>query len=116
MVPPTVAESRAARSTPYSKPARPAWARNAAMVTPAPAVTCPATASTGPSAVSRRVDSTTGAGPGERGPAGAGTDPPTRPVLPPCGISGTRRAAQQRSTAAASAAEPGRTTQAAVPW
>ncbi len=112
MVPPTVAESREARSTPYSKPAFAACARSRLIVTPAPAVTCAAMASTGSSRVSRVAESSTGPAPR---PRGGGTEPPTSPVLPPCGTTAARCRAQHRITSATWAAEAGRTTQLAVP-
>src|SRR5215470_2275899 len=113
IVPPTVAESRDARSTPYRSPARAACADRLAMLTPAPAVTWPAAMSTGPRWSSRERESMTGA----QRPAccGGGTDPPTRLVLPPCGTTGTPRAAHARSAPATSPAERGRTTQLAAP-
>ena len=72
------------------------------MVTPACAVTCPARASTGPSASSRRRSSTIS-------PC-SGTDPPTRPVLPPWGTTAAPASPHARSTAATSSTAPGRTT------
>src|SRR5580693_7238968 len=112
IVPPTVADSREARFTPYARPAAAACARNSAIVTPAPAVTWAASLSTGPSSRSRRVDSTTAARPRL---AGGGTDPPTRPVLPPCGTTAAPCSAQARSTAATWAVDPGRTAHSASP-
>ena len=44
-----------------------------------------------------------------------GTPPPTRPVLPPCGTTGTPAAAQARTTAATSAVVRGRTAARASP-
>ena len=61
-----------------------------------------------PAAASRRVDSTTAPGPR---PA---PTPPTSPVLPPCGTTGTPAAAQAASTAATSPVLPGRTTARAL--
>ncbi len=108
IVPPTVAESRAARSTPYSSPARAACARSSAIVTPAPAVTWPDRASTGSSRRSRRADRTTA-------PPVTGTPPPTSPVFPPCGTTGAPCRAQARRTAPTWAASAGRTTPRATP-
>jgi hypothetical protein len=48
-------------------------------------------------------------------PLGSGTEPPTKPVLPPCGTIGVPFAAQALTTAATSAVEPGRTTANARP-
>ncbi len=76
-IPPIVAESRAAKSTPTSHPAVRTASCTVARTAPAPTVTSPASASTGPISESRRSDSTTS--------PPRGTDPPTRPVLPPCG-------------------------------
>ena len=53
-------------------------------------------------------------GPEPAGP-GAGTEPPTSPVLPPWAMTGAPCAAQARTTAAVSAVLAGRTTQAAGP-
>ena len=105
-VPPMVAESRAARSTPYRQPASTAWRCNSPKVAPAPTVTCPESSSTSPSSVSRNSEMITGGWP----PLAAGTDPPTRPVLPPWGKTGTPAAAQARKTWEISSTEPGRTT------
>ncbi len=90
------------------------------MVTPTPAVTWPDPTSTGSRRVSRLADRITGGGGGAgagagAGPAGGGTDPPTRPVLPPCGTIAAPCAAQARITSATSPAEPGLTTQLAMP-
>ena len=82
------------------------------MVTPAPAVTWPDAASTGSSPVSRLADRITGSRPAG---SGGGTEPPTRPVFPPCGMTGTRWAAQARITSATSLVDPGLTTQLAMP-
>src|SRR5712692_9397906 len=79
-IPPTVAESRAARSTPKARPASEAAPSTAARVAPAPTVTWPAATSTGSMAASRRRLTTTS-------PC-SGTPPPTRPVLPPWGTTG----------------------------
>ena len=101
--PPTVALARAPQSTAKSSPAARACSCSRSMVTPAPAVTCWAATSTGPSASSRRSDSNTS-------PA-RGTLPPTSPVLPPCGTIAAPATAQARTTAATSSTDPGRTTQ-----
>ncbi len=63
------------RSTPYCQPASLAAARNRDRVTPACALSWPVRASTGPTASKRRRSSTTS--------PWRGTEPPTRPVLPP---------------------------------
>ena len=44
------------------------------------------------------------------GRAPVGTDPPTRPVLPPCGTTATPPRAQSATTRATSSVLPGRTT------
>jgi len=46
----------------------------------------------------------------------SGTPPPTSPVLPPWGTTGSPAWAQMRTTAATSSVEPGRTTAAQAPW
>ena len=107
-IPPTVAESRAPMSTPNASPAAATWAARVASVTPAPAVTCPATASTGPRARSRERLSTTS-------PA-SGTAPATRPVLPPWGTTATPWRRASPTTSATSAVVPGRTTAGVDPW
>src|SRR5581483_1688836 len=106
-IPPTVAESRAARSTPKASPAPAAAASTAASVAPAPAVTWPAATSTASIEDSRRRLSTTS-------PC-RGTPPPTRPVLPPWGTTGRPAVDSAAMTAAASSVLPGRTTAAARP-
>ena len=106
--PPTVAESRLAKSTGVSRPAARACSRQRDSVTPAPAVTCMAPVSTGPRSSRRRVESTTIG-------RSRGTLPPTRPVLPPCGTSGAPALAHAATTAAVSAVSPGRTTSATSP-
>ena len=98
--PPTVAVSRDAKSTPSSQPAARACACKAAREAPAPATHVPPL-STGDNEVSRRVETTTPPN---------GTAPPTRPVFPPCGTTGTPAAAHRRTTSATSGREPGRTT------
>ena len=104
IVPPTVALSRAPRSTPYSQPARARVGLHSRRAsTPAPAVTCAARRRRPVRA--RRA----AAGRATISPC-SGTDPPTSPVLPPCGTTATRAALQMRSTAATSATAPGRTT------
>ena len=70
IVPPTVADSREARFTPYARPAAAACARRSAIVAPAPAVTCAASGSTGPSSRSRLADSTTAPRPSRGAAAG----------------------------------------------
>ena len=100
--PPTVALARAPQSTAKSSPAARACSCSRSMVTPAPAVTCWAATSTGPSESSRRSDSSTS--------PPRGTLPPTSPVLPPWGTIDAPAAAHARTTAATSSAEPGRTT------
>jgi hypothetical protein len=107
-VPPIDAESRAARSTPYIQPAAAAWRWTSPRRAPAPAVSCPESASTGLMAARRRRETMTG-GPSEPGSA-AGTPPPTRPVLPPWGRIGTPAWAQALMTSATSLVEAGRTT------
>src|SRR3954470_21271299 len=84
--PPTVALSRAAKSTPASRPAARALSCTRASVTPAPAVTCAEARSTGPSSVRRAVLSTTS--------PPRGTPAPTMPVLPPWGTTGAPWARQ----------------------
>src|SRR3954466_3636593 len=98
--PPTVALSRAAKSTPASRPAARALSCTRASVTPAPAVTCAEARSTGPSSVRRAVLSTTS--------PPRGTPAPTMPVLPPWGTTGAPWARQAASTGATSWAAAGR--------
>ena len=106
-MPPTVATSRAPRSTPYCQPASAACRCSRASGTPACAVICPVRGSTEPIASSRRRSSTSS-------PC-SGTEPPTRPVLPPCGTIGVRSALHTWSTAAASSTDPGRITAGLAP-
>ena len=106
-IPPTVAESRAARSTPKASPAGAAALSTAARVAPAPAVNWPAATSTGSMAARRRRLTTTS--------PWSGTPPPTRPVLPPWGTTGRPASCRRAMTAATSAVLPGRTTAAAFP-
>jgi hypothetical protein len=110
--PPTVALSRAAKSTPASSPAARAWSCSAASVTPAPTDTCIDAASTSPSAVNRVSDNTTCS---RAAPAPRGTLAPTMPVLPPWAITAAPCSAQNRSTSATSAVSAGRTTAIARP-
>src|SRR5712691_9486031 len=111
-VPPTVADPREARSTPYRNPAASACACSAAIVTPAPATTDPAARSTTPRSVNLPVDKITGNSPavlarvvvggcsGWDPPeppatgAAAGTEPATSPVFPPCGTTAPPCSAQ----------------------
>ena len=102
----TVAESRAARSTPKSSPAARAASCRALSVTPAPTVTCRASWSTGSIALSRRSDS--------RIPPG-GVAPATSEVLPPCRVTVVRNSPHAAMAAATSAVLPGRTTHSATP-
>jgi hypothetical protein len=113
IAPPTVADSRAAKSIGVSRPTRRAACCQSAIVTPAPAVSAIAGASTSQTRSKRRIDSTTTSRPSRRAPPG--TPPPTSPVLPACGITATSSELQYRSTAASSAVEPGRTTAAHAP-
>jgi FAD/FMN-containing dehydrogenase len=107
IMPPTVALSRAARSTPKSRPCSCAAAVTAASVTPAPTVACAAATSIGSIVVSRcRLSKTSPA---------HGTAPPTSPLLPPCGTTATPAAWHARNTAATSAVDAGRTTANATP-
>ena len=101
-IPPTVAESRAARSIPTSQPEPRTAEATDARVAPAPTVSWPLTRSTGPSERRRVVTSTTA-------PSG-GTAPPTSPVFPPCGTTATPSDPHRRSTAATSSRSAGRTT------
>ena len=78
-------------------------------MTPAPAVTWPAAASTGSSRVSRSSESTTWV------PLPSGTPAPTRPVPPPRGTTAMRCAVAARSTALTSSVPAGRTTARARP-
>ena len=48
-------------------------------------------------------------------PESSGTEPPTRPVLPPCGTIGTRCSAHSATTRATSSVLLGRTTQMPLP-
>ena len=107
-IPPTVAESRAARSTPKASRPPSAWRWRPASVTPAPAVTWPAAGRP-----RRAGRGGAGSAPPRRA---SGTEPPTRPVLPPWGTmahaGGGRR---RRTTAATSSTSPGRTTAGVEP-
>src|SRR5579883_1707705 len=107
IVPPTVAESRLERSTPYPQPAAPAASCRRPTVTPAPAVTWPASRSTSSSRSRRRRLSTTS--------PPRGTPPPTSPVFPPWGTRGTPVSRQTSRTPATSAVDRGRTTAGVVP-
>jgi hypothetical protein len=114
IAPPTVAESRAAKSTGVSSPWALAARCQSAIVTPAPAVICIAAVSGSEIASSRRVDSTiVGAGLGSR--RVAGTLAPTRPVLPAWVTTATSCSLQWRSTCERPRWCPGRTTAAHGP-
>ena len=78
IAPPTVAESRAAKSIGVSMPPALAARCQSAIVTPAPVVTCIDEASMSEIVSSRRIDNTMLA----RWPAARGTLAPTSPVLP----------------------------------
>ena len=107
--PPTVAESRLAKSTGASNPAAWACRRQSAIVTPAPSVTCERAGVDGAARVRRLVDSTTIGSP-------RGTLPPTSPVLPPCGTTGDAgRGARPRARRRPRPVDPGRTTSSASP-
>ena len=106
MVPPMVALSRLARSTPYSQPAASAAAWTTATVDPAPAESCPPNGSTSATPPRRRRLSTTS--------PPRGTPPPTSPVLPPWGTRATPSSLHATTTAAVSATSFGRTT--ALGW
>ena len=86
-MPPSVAASRAPKSTPSARPDPRRAAASAAGVTPAPAVIWRATGSSGPMSVRRASESTTS--------PPRGTPPPTSPVLPPCGTTPTPAEAQR---------------------
>src|ERR1700730_3081206 len=112
IMPPTVAVSRAARSTANARRDALAHSCSLARVTPADAVTWTATSSTGSRAVNRvRLMITGGRHEPRPAPptAGPGTPPPTKPVLPPWGTIATPAARQARTTAATSAVVAGRT-------
>ena len=112
IMPPMVAESRAPRSTPNPKPGRAGMGlerrRGSRPHRPSPL------------RPRRRPARGRAAGASRSRPAGGpasarGTDPPTSPVLPPCGITAAPAAAQARSTATTSSVDAGRTTASASP-
>ena len=117
-VPPMVAESRDARSTPYSSPAARACRWTSPKVVPAPTLTCADNSSTGSTHVIRRVDTMTGSSLGWSPDVSrpAGTDPPTSPVFPPWGSIGTPAAVHALAMAETSSVFAGRTTHSAGPW
>ena len=100
--PPIVAESRAPRSMPTSQPAARAAVCASARVTPDAAVISPASASRSVIWLSRRMLMTTS--------PPRGTEPPTSPVLPPCGTTPTPALPHAIRIAATSLTVPGLTT------
>jgi hypothetical protein len=106
-IPPTVAESRAARSTPNTKPALTAARCTSPSVTPAPTDSRRSITSTSPTSCSRSVDNSTS--------SCSGTVPATNEVRPPCTVTNEPASRQARSTAATSSADPGRTSALARP-
>src|SRR6185295_15692977 len=107
IVPPTVAESRAARSTPYDHPAASAARWTEPTVVPADATTVPPSPSTDSIAVRWRRLSTTA--------PSRGMPPPTRPVFPPWGTMGTPAARHARTISATCSGPAGRTTAVVSP-
>jgi len=110
-IPPSVADSREARSTPNRSPKGVVAASSAVSVTPACTPTQRPTVSRTSMSVMRAVESTIA---GVDAPAG-GIDPPTSPVLPPWAQIAMPASAQIRTTAATSSVVRGLTTATAEP-
>ena len=107
MVPPTVAWSRLAMSTPYAHPAAAASPCTAARLAPAPAVTCPPTSSTGPTWSSPRRQSTTSPAQGHR--------PSDQPRVPALEGEADAHVPAEGDTAATCSVVPGRRTAVVAP-